>query len=55
MAFEDGLQQVEKANKLIVKANQMITDAHMKAFFHMELVGIISYVNSSMDFMGNIS
>jgi hypothetical protein len=33
MTFEDGLQQVEKANKLIVKANQMITDAHMKAFF----------------------
>lgn len=32
MTFEDGLQQVEKANKLIMKANQMITDAHMKAF-----------------------
>lgn len=32
MTFQEGLRQVDKAHQLIVKANQMITDATLNAF-----------------------
>jgi len=32
MTFEEGLKQVEKASKLIVKANNMVIDATMNGF-----------------------